>query len=494
MSRRSLSLWVSAACACLALAAASCRPASGEPVTPTPDYALLETRTEERLAARLTAQAPAPTETPTPTQAPPTATPLPTTPSPTATPTPGATVSPPVLVFVQKGQNDTTNIIAPSIGAEEEGVLTHFPEPLSIDALVWSKEGDWLALASSHDFIHSRRNERNIFFLRPDGSELRMVTGEYLDPAQAPGPYVTLEGTIAGAQGICRVIAQGAVSPVETNEEQGYAFALTGVPLEATWARAVCQDEAVTLQGDVDLALQEETPPISIPVSAQGQGWRDLALAPGSQRIVGTFYQWEMDEEGERRYQVRGAIYDVATNETTWLEIPEGMDFYGADWSFDGARIIGGLADEEAAYLWEWDTQGQSVGAMLTLENPEDEFLTIVRPRCSPQETGIVFELHRWYWWADPKFRTDLMLLEPGQEEPVPLVVAEWGQHATHPAWAATGAVVFYQNHAQEGDLGSGLPPYSDIWSVSIEEPTPAPWTEDGVSYLPAVRPSRELP
>ncbi len=491
MPRRLATLWALAACACVALAAASCRPAPSTPATPTPNYSLLETRTEQRLAARLTAQAPPPTETPTPTEAPPTTSSAPPL---TLTPTLGPTVAPPVLVYVQKGQNDTTNVIVPSIGAEEEGVLTHFPEPWSIDALVWSKEGDWLALAGSHDFIHSRENERNLFLIRPDGSGLRMVTGAYLDPAQAPGPYVTLEGVVEGGRGVCRVIAQGTVSPVETDESKGYAFALTGVPQEAAWARAVCQDEAGTWQGDIDLALGEEPQPVSIPVRAEGQGWRDLSLAPGGQQLVGTFYEWELDEEGQRRYQVRGAIYDLESNQITWLELPEEKTFHGADWSFDGERIIGGLADEEATYLWEWNPQGESVGAMLTLANPEDQFLTIVRPRWSPrEETGIVFELHRWYWWADPKFRTDLMLLEPGQAEAVSLVEAEWGQHATHADWSATGLVVFYQNHTQEGDIGAGLPASADIWSVSIEERQPAPWTDDGISYLPAVR-STELP
>jgi hypothetical protein len=398
-----------------------------------------------------------------------------------------------MLVYVLKGANDTTNIIAPSIGAGDNGVLTHFPEALSIDALVWSKEGDWLALAGSHAFIRSRQNERNIFFMRPDGSELRMVTGEYLDPAHAPGPYVTLEGVVEGGSGVCRVIAQGAVSPVETDETQGFAFALTGVPQEAAWARAICQDGADTFQGDIDLALQA-VEPVAIPVQAKGQGWRDVSLAPDSLRLIGTFYEWELDEEGARRYRVRGAIYDLESNALSWLDLPEGMDYYGADWSFDGERIVGGLANEEAAYLWEWDAQGRSVGAMLTLDNPEDEFLTIVRPRWSPQDTGVVFELHRWYWWADPKFRTDLMLLEPDQEEPIPLVVSPWGQHVTHAAWAATGMVVFYQSYAQEGDIGPVLPPYADIWSVPIEEPTPAPWTDDGLSYLPAIRPYMEFP
>jgi hypothetical protein len=229
-------------------------------------------------------------------------------------------------------------------------------------------------------------------------------------------------------------------------------------------------------------------------VAAQGQGWREVSLAPGSTRMVGTHYEWELDEEGLRRYQVRGALFDIESGAIAWLEIPEGMSFYGADWSYDGERIVGGLANEDGAHLWEWNPTGESVGSMFSLENSEDEILSIVRPRWSPRETGIVFELHRWYWWGEPKFRTDLMLLEPGQEQAAELVTSEWGRHVTHAAWAASGKSVFYQSYSLEADTSPGLPPYADIWYVSIDEREPGPWTDDGVSYLPAVRPYTEMP
>lgn len=480
--------------AVLGSAVIACAPTSDEPLTPTPDYALLETRTEERLAARLAAHAPLPTETPTPTPTVPTPTPLFVAPSPTATPRSTPTPVPPLVVLVQKMQNETTHIIAPGLNGGDNGVLTHFPEPLSIDALVWGKEADWLAFAGSHAFIRSRDNERNLFVMRPDGSEMRMVTGEFLDPGEAPGPYVVLVGTIEGGKGVCRVIAQGAASPIETDAEQGFAFELTGVPQDALWARAICTNGADTLQGNVDLELQQEQDPITIPVAARGRGWRDVSLAPGSTRMVGTHYEWELDEEDLRRYQVRGAIFDIESGAITWLEIPEGMTFHGADWSFDGERVVGGLASEDAAHLWEWRPTGESVGSIFSLDNLEDEILAVVRPRWSPRETGIVFELHRWHWWGDPKFRTDLMLLDPDQEEARALVISEWGQHATHAAWAGSGRTVFYQSYTLEADTSPGLPPYADIWYISIEEPEPGPWTDDGVSFLPAVRPYAETP
>lgn len=473
----------------LGLAAVSCAPRMSDIVTPTPDYAALEALTEERLAARLTAQAPWPTETPTLTPTPLTPLAPPGESAPDVTPTPTATPVPPVLVHVRKVENDITNIVAPSEGGGDDSILTYFPEPLSITALTWSKDGTWLAFASSHAFFRSRQYERNLFLMRPDGSELRMVTGEYMDPADAPGPYVELSGVVENGSGLCTVYAQGATNPVETDASQGYAYTLIGVSQAATWARAICQDGEATYQGDVDLNLAQTSQGIAIPVTATGQGWRDVSMAPDGVRLVSTLYQWERDEQGARTYTVRGALLNLETGELAWLEIPEGKSFQGADWSFDGERIVGGLADEEGAYLWQWDPLGKSVGSLVTLENPEDEYLTIVRPRWSPRETGIAFELHRWYWWGDPRFRTDLMLLKPGEETPTALVTSEWGQHATHASWAATGMVVFYQRQSVEGDIGPGLPAQADIWLVSLQDAASAPWTDDGASYLPAARP-----
>ncbi len=87
--------------------------------------------------------------------------------------------------------------------------------------------------------------------MRPDGTDLQMITGEYMNPDTAPGPYVTLRGQVTGAQVPCIVCAQGAVNPT-TSDEKG-SFELAGVPLSAKWVRAVCQANGATLQGDVDL-------------------------------------------------------------------------------------------------------------------------------------------------------------------------------------------------------------------------------------------------
>ena len=493
MPQRTVALFFSLIMLFALLLAVSCMQPGTNGVAPTatPDYVLLETRTEARLAATLTAKAPTATQTATMTPAPPTETPLPTA-TPTPTEIPLAELPIPLLVHVQRTENDATNIVIPDMGLGGEEVLTHFTEPWSIYSLIWSKTGDRLAFISSHAFWQSRRSERNVFVMRPDGSDLRMVTGQYVSPADVEGPFVTLMGQITGARGICRVSAQGVASPVEADETG--QFALPGVCTSAGWARAVCQDGAVTYQGDTTLNLEESLAPINIIVEAKGHGWRDLSLAPDGMRLVATQYEWKLDDDGNTRYNTSGVIYHLDLGRTGYLELPDEKVFHGASWSRDGQRIVGGLSDEEGAYLWEWDALGHSVGALFEIENPSDEMLSIVRPVWSPHDMYIAFELHRWYWWADPRFRTDLVMVDAEGEEMVTLVTNGWGQHATHASWGASEAVVFYQFTELEADLLPGLPPHADIWSVPIAEPTPFAWTEDGASYLPAVRPPLAQP
>lgn len=457
-------------------------PESGE-ITPTPDIALLETRTEAQLAARLTAIAPIPTATLTPTPAPPT--PIP-TPVPTLTPTLVPTVSAPPLVIVKELPNGSANIIVPD-WAGEEVVLTHFIEPMSFGAVRWLPDGEHIGFTSSHDFVFSRDYENNVFVMRADGSEQRMVTGQYARPEDAVGPFVALAGRVEGASGFCRVTAQGMASLVDTDETG--AFVIEGVSQEATWARAVCQGDVGILQGSVDLDLSGGAGEIVIAVSSGGQGWRDISFGPDGERFLGTHYQWRLDDAGEVVYELAGVLYDSATGEYGRLELPEGMAFHGAAWSPSGERIVGGLSDEETAYLWEWDAQGVSVGDLYRIENPEDQILTITRPTWSSDGSSIAFELHRWYWWSGQKFRTDLMTVDAEGQNASALVEAEWGWHATNPTWGMRGASVFYQLYASEIDLGGLMPERADIWSVNVESLETVHWTEDGGSFLPAVRP-----
>lgn len=462
---------------------AGCAAPESGAATPTPDIALLETRTEAQLAARLTAIAPIPTATATPTPAPPTPVP---TPRPTLTPTLVPTLSAPPLVVVNVQANGSANIIVPA-WAGEEVVLTHFVEPMSISAVRWLPDGEHIGLVSSHDFVFSRDNEYNVIIMRADGSEERMVTGQYVDPEDAVGPFVALAGRVEGAAGLCRVTAQGMASLVDADETG--AFVIEGVSQGATWARAVCQGEAGTLQGTVGLDLSGGAEEIVISVSPGGQGWRDISFGADGERFVGTHYQWRLDDAGEVVYELAGVLYDIVAGEYGRLEIPEGMSFHGAAWSPSGDRIVGGLSDEEMAYLWEWDAQGVAVGELYRIENPEDQILTIMRPTWSSDGSSIAFELHRWYWWSGQKFRTDLMRVDADGQNAGDLVEAEWGWHATSPSWGMGGASVFYQLYASDIDLGGLMPERADIWSVNVESLESAHWTQDGMSFLPAVRP-----
>jgi hypothetical protein len=451
--------------------------------TPPPDIALLETRTAAQLAARLTAIAPVPTPSPTPATAP--ETPMP-TPQPTLTPTSVPTGSAPPLVIVHRLPNESGNVVVPA-WAGEETVLTHFTEPMSIYSLRWTNAEDRLSMVSSHDFAYSRTNERNVFLMRADGADLEMLTGDYLPPDEALGPFRSLEGRVEGSTGVCRVTAQGLGSLVNTDESG--AFLLEGVSESAAWARAVCQGETVVYQGTADLTLSQNSVPVVITVTPAGQGWRDVSFSPDARQFVGTYYRWRLDEQGEVVFEVQGVLYDVEAGEYGTLQLPEGTTFHGAAWSPDGQRIVGGLADEESAYLWQWDLQGASVGEVFKIDNPEDQILS-VRPVWSPDGLSLAFELHRWYWWSGAKFRTDVMTVGADGQNAATSLEAEWGWHATHLSWGSAGASLFYQYYASETDLGGLMPEQADIWSVALDSLTPSRWTEDGSSFLPAVRPA----
>ena len=239
----------------------------------------------------------------------------------------------------------------------------------------------------------------------------------------------------------------------------------------------------------VDLSLADDAGAVVIAVSPGGEGWRDVSFSPDSQRLVGTHYTWRLDEQGEIVYEVKGVLYDVETGAYGMLELPEGATFHGAAWSSDGQRIVGGLSDEEAAYLWEWNVQGASVGELLRMDNPEDQILTIARPVWSPDGARLAFELHRWYWWSEEKFRTDLMVVDADGQNVATVIEADWAWHATQASWSSTSAALFYQYFASETDLGGLMPTRADVWSVTIDSGEPVRWTEDEVSFLPAVRP-----
>ena len=407
---------------------------------------------------------------------------------PSATPSPEPSPTPPasLLAFVRVTENQAANIVLYDTMQGTEETLTRFAEPLNMGDVTWSQDGQWLVFVSAHDFIHSRNNERNVFAVRPDGTDLHMITGEHIDPDEAPGPYALLRGQVIGGGGPCLVCAQGAY-PV-TTDEKGY-FELPGVPTSAKWARAVCQHGERVLQGDVDLApLDEGLLPVAIVVEPQGQGWSQASLSMDGHRLAGTVYHWMLDEE-ERQYGYEGALSDWEGRRLGQLDLPSETTLIGLAWSPKEDRLVGALTEEKGSSLWLWDAVGVSLGPLVEILNPEDTILSTAHPAWSPDGSEVVFELRHWYWWGEHKYRTDLMIVSAKGDELRTLVEADWGTHASDPSWAADGTTVFYQLSTGEPGDDYRQKMNGDIWSVSVFEPTPTPWTQDGASYLPAARP-----
>ncbi|MBN1399469.1 MAG: PD40 domain-containing protein [Anaerolineae bacterium] len=461
--------------------------------TPTADYAALETAVAIKLAATLTAKAPTPTHTPQPTLTPrPSATPTEQRRSPTPEPSPTATEAfqglAHALAYVRITADDADNIVLRDLDSGEEQVLTHFTAQRNMSDLGWSQDGEWLVFVSSHDYISSRNNERNIFMMRANGTDLRMVTGDYMAPDEAPGPYAELSGRVLNAPSTCRVFAQGATGAVLTDEEG--QFEIPGVSLSARWVRAVSQSDDILFEGDLDLvATGESFEPVSLTVEPRGQGWRQASLSPDNRIVAGTFYTWTLNAEGEMQTSLEGLLYDLETREVTTLQLPEEAILNGLAWSPRGDQVVGALTGEEGALLWLWDTEGASLGPLIEVAQPEDQLLSAAHPAWSPHGSLIAFELRRHAWWGDPQYRIDIMIASSSGESINALVESEWGADAKLPAWSADGSELFYQLSLGEPADEHQAKTSGDLWSVSLAQPTPKAWTEDGQSYLPALRP-----
>jgi len=467
--------------------------AAPEPMRPTstPDYRALETQVAAKLGATLTAKAP-PTQTPTarPTRVPPTPTPSPRLePSATPSPPPTRASSAPSVAYARITQGQAANIILSDLERSHEQVLTHFVEPLNMCDLAWSHDGEWLVFVSAHDYMYSRSNERNVFVMRPDGSGLRMVTGEHMAPETAPGPFGTLRGRVVGADSPCLVSAQGAANVVVTDEEG--AFELSGVPLSASWARAVCPDVDPPLQGDADLTSSDSgLAPISITVEAGGSGWVQASLSRDGGVIAGTYYRWIPGEEGQREYRVDGLLYSIEGAPLGQLELPPDTSLLGVDWSPLRDEIVGALTGEKSAWLWVWDARGASLGELMEIPRANEELVSVSHPAWSPDGSQLAFALHRWLWWEEKKRRTDLMVVSAEGEELRCLVESEWGANASHPSWTADGQAIYYHVSEHLPHEGYCIEAGGDIWVVDAAgQGTPVRWTEDGVSYLPAASP-----
>jgi dipeptidyl aminopeptidase/acylaminoacyl peptidase len=464
--------------------------------TPTPDIPALETRVAIKLEGTLTAKAP-PTWTPSATAVPPTATATVATASPTLTSTPTATPTGGPeersvrLAYVRLGQDRAANVVLHAGDGSEDVVLTHFVEPLNMSDVTWSRDGQWILFVSAHEFVHSRANERNVFMVRPDGTELHMVTGDYVDPDEAPGPYTTLRGKVVNGQGDCLVSAQGVASPVLAGADG--VFTLPGVPLSAIWARAICQTDGVPLQGDVDLeATADALVPVGIPVEPQGGGWTQVSLSRDGTLLAGTCYRWCLDAEGAKTYVMSGTIADLEGRVLAEAQLPEDTTLMGLDWSPIDDTLVGGLTGEDGAWLWRWDARGGSVGAIVEIPNTEQALLAAVNPVWSPDGSRIAFGLRQWHLWEENKSRTELAVYRLDEKEPRVVGPADWGRDVDSASWAGDGDTVYYEISDRAAGDETWTKANGRIWLVSTAEeaPTPTPWPGDEERYLPAADPS----
>jgi len=493
----------------VAVVAMACGPATPTTLQPTPDYHALETRVESMLRATYTAMAPPATPTPEPTE---TATPGPET-SLTlapATPTPFVLSDLYQLAYVQGGPEGESSIVLEGVLPQDRVVLSRLAGPDAITDLAWSSDGKSLLFVSGYNALLSRRNERNLFVVRSDGSGLRMITGGYVPADKAPGPYVTLEGRVVGAQGDCLVSAQGISSPVSI-EDTGN-FVISGVPIGATWARAVCTADGRTLAGDTTIAAAGGVfPPTRIQVVEGGQGWKQADLSRNGAVLAGTYYRWglgqeaaddtatangerpasvEPDGEGGANYRFWGRIRGLESGYEADLETVQQGDLNGVDWSPVDDLLVGALTGGDGGWLWLWDATGASVGELYQMPNPDDQILTLANPSWSPDGRQLVFEARRWYWWGENRYRTDLMLVSGDGQTVQTLVESAWGEHASEPGWMPDGDTIVYQyvRTAPDRDLASA--DNGSIWMVQVSTGLRLPWTSGPDDRAPAPFPA----
>ena len=178
------------------------------------------------------------------------------------------------------------------------------------------------------------------------------------------------------------------------------------------------------------------------------------------------------------------------------LDLPPETRITGLDWSPITNTVVGTLTGDEGTYLWLWDAEGGSLGALVELPNPDDEILTVRNPVWSPDGAKIAFELYHWYWWGESRYKTDLMSVSADGGDLRILFEADWGADAKHPSWSSDGNDLYYQlsTGAPEDDYFSKT--NGDIGVVLVSETISEPLTftavyltEDGASYLPAARP-----
>jgi len=169
--------------------------------------------------------------------------------------------------------------------------------------------------------------------------------------------------------------------------------------------------------------------------------------------------------------------------------VPAETTFLGLDWSPVGGVIVAALTSEKGTGLWLFAPDGTLLQPIVEIPNPEQEILTAANPLWSPDGSRIVFELRRWYWWGENRYRTEIMLVSSEGEGLRPVVETDWGVDATFPSWTPDGEAIYYQvsTGAPGDDFQSKT--NGNIYVKALEAEDPIAWTDDGVSYYPAVRP-----
>jgi Tol biopolymer transport system component len=247
----------------------------------------------------------------------------------------------------------------------------------------------------------------------------------------------------------------------------------------------------MTYQGDRSLfALSEITTSITMTVEAKGQGWSQASLSRDGQTLAGTTYSWTLGKDGKRQYRVEGVLHDLKGNISGKLALPADTTLFGLDWSPKEDKILGALTGAKSTWLWQWDAQGASLGALLEIPNQEQIIFSASNPVWSPDAAQVAFSLRNWNWWGQNKYKTEIMLVSAAGKDVRPLVKTDWGMDASYPAWTGDGARIYYQlsQTSASSDYGSQI--NGDIWSIPVKADAPAvPLTEGVTSALPAVSP-----
>ncbi len=216
-------------------------------------------------------------------------------------------------------------------------------------------------------------------------------------------------------------------------------------------------------------------------------------MSPDGKMIAGVAYRWVLDAEGNQEHTNIAVLQDVASGERRELTLPEEMSVTSMAWSPKGGIVVAALSGAKGVALWRWDAQGNSLGELLSIANPDDVIYSLHNLAYSPSGDRIALSRKSWDWWGEERYKADLLVVAAAGGDPQVVVESEWGVAASHPSWAEDGQVLYYQvSVAKAGDGCANTE--GDLWRVrlpaeGVEAPAPEPWRADGRRSLPAVRP-----